>query len=131
MMNEKVTQIYLPSTAKPLEIEEYLYRNCKCWIFKRKVNKWRPTPQGLDKWRNAYTTTNKYEYNDIPKKEREYYINEFWTGISEYFIQFDVCFEETIEKTIGESNDKEEAKYRLNNFIDVHYAEMMSVENIM
>jgi hypothetical protein len=127
-MNEdfqKVANIYLSKGAKPLDIEEYTHRGCKCWVFRRVIRRWRPTSSGLWRYHKG-----EYKYKDMPENEREYYKDEFWMGISEYFTKYGCEFEETVEKTISESMIKEEAKYRLNHFIDEDYAELVSTEII-
>ena len=119
---DEVAKIYLPSTAKPLDIEEYSYRGCTIWVFRRLINKWRPTPAGL----MGYHKGN-YEYNKMPQSERVYYIDEFWMGISDYFTKFDCEFEREVNQEIGDSMDKEEAKYRIQHYIDTHYAERILI----
>ena len=130
-MNEElfkeVAKIYLSKSAKPLEIEEYKHRGLTCWVFKRKVEKFRPTVQQS----HLYRTGKINSFSEIPQEQREYYLDEFWMGISEYFTKYSCEFEYTVEKVIGESLSAEEAKYRLNEFIDKDYAEnVMIMEDI-
>jgi hypothetical protein len=122
---DDVARIYLPTTCKPLDIEECTYRGCKMWIFRRVVRKWRPSLEGMNSYR-----VKKIPYNDIPENQREYYNDEFWMGISDYFTKYGCEFENQVSTEIGESMNREEAKYRLENYIDENYAEFLSTEII-
>lgn len=122
---DDVAKIYLPSTCKPLDIEEYIYRGRKMWTFRRVVRKWRPTLEGIDSYRKKGIP-----YREIPETQREYYNDEFWMGISDYFLKYGCEFENQVSTEIGESMNREEAKYRLENYINENYAEFLSTEII-
>jgi hypothetical protein len=125
-----VAEIYLSRTAKPLDVEEHTYRNCKVWTFRRVVQRWRPTAAGLS-WYRENNKLHDKSYNDIPSEFREFYIHEFWTAISDYFIKYSCEFEDHPHNEIGVSYDREEITYRIHNYIDNHYAEkVLSTEDI-
>lgn len=123
---EQVAKIYLPKTAIPLNISEHTHRGCKLWIFQRKIKKFRPTGNQLWRYHKG-----ELKFKDIPEKEKEYFIDEYWMGISDYFTKFDCEFEETVEKKIGSNLTQEEALWRLKYFIDKDYAKLTIMEDII
>lgn len=117
-----VAKIYLPSTATPLDIEHYKYRGCNNWVFRIVVKKYAPKDSALDKYRKGIP---------LLESDKRYYKDEYYMGISDYFMKYDAEFEGAVEKDIGSSHTIEEARYRLEHYIDKHYSDVISVEDIV
>lgn len=122
----KILTLYCGPNAKALEVvEEKNYRGCKIWTFKRRIRKWKfknecPTYYELKRLGKPFS------WNDIPDTEKEYFIDEFYMGLT----NFDLEFEQSCEIEL-QGQTREEAMYRTQWQIDKQYAEQHSTTDIM
>lgn len=122
----KILTLYCGPNAKALElIEEENYRGCKIWTFKRRIKRPR-FKQPCPTYYKLRDLGKPFSWNDIPDTEKEYYIDEFYMGLT----NFDLEFEESCEIEL-QGYTREEAMNRVQGQIDKQYAEQHSTIDIM
>jgi len=121
----EILKIYCGERAIALDLqEEDKYRGCRIWTFRRSVKKWRWKANGYFNFKKTGTTV--WNWKDIPERDKESYINEFWMALTNYELEF----EEDCEH-IFSSENREMAKYRLQYEIDRQYSLQTQLDDIL